>query len=73
MAKQLCQANEVIAAVSEILMSHRVPQKVRVDFEAAYGGIFFAQRPYTTLGQWSSFTNEDVLVTNWRSSFKVRL
>ena len=59
MPEQSRKSNQIAGIVLQVLVSHRVPQQMRMQLEAADGAVLVAQRPKATVGQWSSFANKD--------------
>jgi len=72
-AEDLGQAHEVVLVVRQELMSHRVPQQVRMELEAADRTVFVAQVPHASIRQWSTFTDEDINRGDRRPSTEPRL
>ena len=71
MSENLSQAHQIVAVVFKVLMSHRVPQKMRVQLEAGDGGILVAQGTEATIRQWSPFPNEDQSRLNRWADFEI--
>ena len=63
MPEQSRKSNQITGIVLQVLVSHRVPQQMRMQLEAADGAVLVAHRPKPTIRQWSSFANKDP--TRW--------
>ena len=60
MAEDLSQRNKIVLIIGKELVSHRVPQQMRMNLEPANGAVLIAQVPNATIREWSSLTDEHV-------------
>ena len=58
MAEDLGEADQIVAVVVKELMSHRVPEQMRMQLHADEGRILVAQCPDASLGQGPPFADE---------------
>jgi hypothetical protein len=72
-AENLRQAHEVVARVFQVAVRHRVPQQVRVNVEPADRSVLAAQVAHASVGQRTSFTDEDEGALHRRPTLQVRL
>ena len=70
MAEDLGQAHQIVGVVGQELMSHRVPQQVRMDLETADRTVLVAQISDATIRECSTLTNEDIGRGNRGPSFQ---
>ena len=58
-AEEASQADQIARVVLQILVGHRVAKQVRMQLDAADRTVLVAQGPKPTVGQRSSFADED--------------
>lgn len=73
MAENLGQSHEIVASVHKELVGHRVPQQVRVQLHTDQDSVLAAQVPNPSIGERTSFANEDQSALHRRASFQIGL